>query len=87
MKIYLPFATILVKEPGVRHIGLFLVLINFKDGTCFKLFEGEHDRYKILLEKELARGKFLLKEIYKEIDIKQISKKINHCIKRMTDFL
>ena len=48
--------------------------------------KANRTRYKNLLEKELATGKFLLEEGKEEIDIKELSRQINTCIKRLTDF-
>ena len=71
------------RNPGTFHIGLFLF---FKMTLALSYLKANRTRYKNLLEKELATGKFLLEEGKEEIDIKELSRQIYTCIKRLTDF-
>lgn len=48
--------------------------------------KANRTRYKNLLEKELAIGKKLLEEDKEEIDIKELTRQLNTCIKRLIEF-
>ena len=71
-------------EPGTLPFKIVLLFI--KMTLALSYLKANRTRYKNLLENELAIGKKLLEEDKEEIDIKELTRQINTCIKRLTEF-
>ena len=71
-------------EPG--NLPFKIVLLFIKMTLALSYLKANRTRYKNLLEKELAIGKKLLEEDKEEIDIKELTRQLNTCIKRLTEF-
>ena len=51
-----------------------------------RILKGNRTRYRNLLENELGKGKHLLGEDRKEMEVKVLIQNINNCINRLNDF-